>query len=133
MRDRKALLIRAGRYGLAGMVNTGLGLAVIYALDLGLHVAPALANAIGYAVGVLASFALSKLFVFKSAEPVSATGPRYIAVVLTAFLINQAVLRLTLAVWPPGDLQHAAAQLAGMAAYTIFSFLACQAWVFRVR
>jgi putative flippase GtrA len=131
MPDPRALLIRAGRYGLAGMVNTGLGLAVIYVLDLGLHVAPALANAVGYAVGVLASFALSRRFVFQSDEPASATGPRYIAVILTAFLINQAVLRLTLAIWPPGGLQHAAAQLAGMAAYTIFSFLACQVWVFR--
>lgn len=133
MADLKSHVARAVRFGLVGALNSVVGLGVIYGLDLGLHVAPELANAAGYAVGVTVSFTLSKTFVFRSKERVGATGPRYLMVILAAFLLNQAVLRVALALLGKGTLQHAAAQLSGMACYTAFSFLACQFWVFKSR
>jgi putative flippase GtrA len=131
MPDLKGHAARAARYGLAGLINTALGLLVIYALDLGLHVAPQVANAAGYILGAGVGYALNKVFVFRSAARVSATGPRYLAVILAAFIVNQAVLKLVLTALPSGPLQHAVGQLAGMTAYTAFAFAACQFWVFR--
>lgn len=131
MADLKSHFARAARFGVVGVLNGVLGLGVIYGLDLGLHVAPELANAAGYAVGVTVSFSLSKTFVFRSKERVGATGPRYLIVILAAFLLNQAVLQIALALLGKGPLQHIVAQLSGMSAYTAFSFLACQLWVFK--
>jgi putative flippase GtrA len=131
MGDPHGHLARIARFGLAGLLNGAASFTVIGILDLGLHVAPELANAAGYMIGVLISYTLSKSFVFRSTERPAATGPRYALVVLAAFLLNQAVLRLALMVLGTGATQHAIAQLCGMSTYTVFSFLACQLWVFR--
>jgi putative flippase GtrA len=114
-----------------GVGNTIFGLALIYTLDLGLHVPPTNANAIGYAVCIVISFIMSRSFVFQSTGRVGVAGLRYMVVVLIAFLLNQAVLRLALLGLGEGVWQHAAAQLSGMACYTAFTFLGCQLWVFR--
>jgi putative flippase GtrA len=124
---------RAVRYGLVGVLNTLVSLAVIAALDVGLHVRPDLANAAGYAVGVAISFTLARGFVFRDKNRVAETAPRYILVIATAFLLNQVVLYLALRVLGAGAVRHMIAQLSGMATYTVFSFLACNIWVFRSR
>ena len=133
MPDRLALLGRAVRYGLVGLLNSALGFAIIAALDIGLHVRPDIANAVGYAVGVLVSFALTKVFVFRSQDRVATTGPRYVVVILAAFALNQIALRLALSALGNGALQHALAQAAGMIVYTGFAFVGCQLWVFPSR
>jgi putative flippase GtrA len=69
--------------------------------------------------------------VFKSQASARATAPRYIAVVLAAFALNQLILRGVGANLGPGALPHLAAQLAGMAVYTVVVFVACRFWVFR--
>jgi putative flippase GtrA len=127
----RTLAALVARFGLAGLVNTGLGFAVIAGLDVGLHVAPPLANAAGYLVGMGAGFVLNRRFVFKSQASARATAPRYIAVVLAAFALNQLILRGVGANLGPGALPHLAAQLAGMAVYTVVVFVACRFWVFR--
>ncbi len=127
----RALIPLISRFGLAGLINTAVGYAIITGLDVGLHVDPNLANALGYLAGVGVGFILNHSFVFKSAAGRRATGVRYLAVVIPAFLLNQAVLTLAGIVLGPGAVQHMAAQLAGMAWYTITVFLACRFWVFR--
>jgi putative flippase GtrA len=133
MTDRLALLGRAVRYGLVGLLNSAVGFAVIAALDIGLGVRPEIANAGGYAVGVMVSFALTKVFVFGNRDRVATTGPRYALVILVAFVLNQIALRLALSFLGSGALQHALAQAAGMIVYTGFAFAGCQAWVFSSR
>lgn len=118
------------RFGLAGVVNTAVGFAVIASLDIGLHLAPALANAAGYLVGVGVSFVLNRRFVFRSEAAWRRTAPRYLAVVAAAFVLNQLVLRVANAGLGAGALQHLVAQLAGMATYTLTVFAACRWWVF---
>jgi putative flippase GtrA len=122
-----ALLIR---FGLAGLANTAVGLSIIALLDLGLHWPPALANAAGYAVGVCVSFFLSRRFVFRSNAPVRGTGPRYLAVVAGGFILNQGVLALAGHVLGPTRPAHVAAQLLGMATYTLSVLIASRLWVF---
>jgi putative flippase GtrA len=124
-------LKRAVRYGLVGVLNSIVSLSLIAILDLGLHVRPDVANAAGYAVGVLLSFALAKSFVFRSTGKVAATGPRYLVAVAAGFALNQLILHAALRVLGPSPAAHAAAQLSGIGAYTAFVFLACQVWVFR--
>ncbi len=119
------------RFGLAGLANTVVGFGVIAALDLGLSVEPRLANAAGYGVGVLVSFALNRGFVFRSQSTTAQVAPRFVTAVAAAFAVNQAVLWASGAALGPGVIAHAAAQLAAMASYTILLFLACRFWVFR--
>jgi len=127
----RTLIALLTRFGLAGLVNTGIGFAVIAGLDVGLHVSPALANAAGYLVGMGVGFVLNRRFVFRSQTSAGATAPRYIAVVLAAFALNQLILRVAGAILGQGALPHLAAQLCGMAVYTLTVFLACRFWVFR--
>jgi putative flippase GtrA len=127
----RSLAALIARFGLAGLVNTGIGFAVIAGLDVGLHVSPPLANAAGYLVGMGVGFVLNRRFVFKSQTSARATAPRYVAVVLAAFALNQLILRLAGASLGQGALPHLAAQLCGMAVYTLAVFLACRFWVFR--
>jgi putative flippase GtrA len=126
---RAALLI--ARYGLAGLVNSAVGLAIISGLDLGLHVAPPLANAAGYACGIAIGYGLNRRFVFRSQTPDRHTAPRYLGAVAGAFLLNQAVLAVTLAALGRGAPQDAAAQALAVVSYSAGLFLACRFWVFR--
>jgi len=131
MAELGPFLKRAARYGLVGVLNGIVSLSLIGVLDLGLHVRPDLANAAGYAAGVLLSFVLARSFVFRSDGRVTTTGPRYLLAVVTGFALNQLVLWVALRLLGPGVVQHAVAQLSGIVTYTAFVFLACQVWVFR--
>lgn len=119
------------RFGLAGLVNTGIGLSVIAALDLGLHLDPHLANAVGYAGGLASGYVLNRMFVFKSREDVGSTGLKYLVVVAIAFAVNQGVLALAGPLFGPMPLGRLAAQVTAMATYTVLTFIACRVWVFR--
>lgn len=118
------------RFGLAGLANTVFGLAVIAGLDLGLGLDPHIANAAGYAAGLVLAFALNRGFVFRSRERTAATAPRFVLAALAAFALNQLVLSLALQVAGDQAWMRLAAQLAGMTAYTASLFLACRHWVF---
>jgi putative flippase GtrA len=127
----RSFILLVSRFGLAGLVNTGIGLSVIAALDLGLHVDPHIANAVGYAGGVATGYVLNRLFVFKSREDVSSTGFKYLAAVAAAFLVNQGVLALAGPLFGPAPLGRLAAQVTAMASYTLLTFVLCRLWVFR--
>ena len=126
-----ALVALISRYGLAGVVNTAVGYAVIAGLDVGLHVSPQLANAAGFLVGMGVGFVLNRKFVFKYHSRGRATALRYSLVFLAAFALNQGILHAVGAALGAGRLSHLFAQLCGMAAYTLAMFPACRFWVFR--
>ena len=131
MVEGRGLIGQASRFGVAGVVTTLAGFAVIAGLDVGLHAAPALANAAGYAVGVPLGFVLNRSFVFRHDGAVARTALKYGAAIALGFSLNQLVLRLAGAALGPGALQHLAAQLAAMATYTGANFLTFRSWVFR--
>ncbi len=130
---RRDFLVSALRYGVAGVANTLIGLSIILALDVVLHVDPHIANAVGYAVGVCVSFVLSKLFVFKARRAARSAPLRYAVAVAIAFALNQGVLTLAHRVLPPGALFDVAAQGAAVASYTAVLFLLSHFWVFAHR
>ena len=119
------------RYGVAGLVNTAIGFSAIVALDLGLGLPPAIANAGGYALGFVVGFALNRASVFRSRGAVGATGLRYLVSVVAAFLLNQAVLRAAGLLLGAGRVQHLAAQAVAMGVYTLALFLLRRLRVFR--
>ena len=131
MNRLRRVLNRLAGYGLVGMVNTIISLAIITGLDLGLGAPPAVANAVGFGVGMVVSYGLNRRFVFKHDASVPATGPRFAIAVGCGFLLNQGVLQAALAVLGHGALNHVAAQIFAMGVYTVSVFLACQFWVFR--
>lgn len=121
------------RFGLAGLANTGFGLAVILGLELGLGVERHLANAAGYAAGALLGFVLNRRFVFAGAGAEQGLKTRYVLALALAFAVNQGVLTAGAAVLPPSDLGRTAAQLGALASYTAAQFLLMRLWVFRSR
>ncbi len=123
--------MQLSRFGLVGALNTLVGFSIITALDVGLHLPQALANAGGFAAGMLCGFLLNGRFVFRSQVGARTTGPKYLLTVTLAFALNQMVLKAAAMVLGAGVLQHEAAQLAGMGVYTVSVFMACRLWVFR--
>ncbi len=119
------------RFGLAGAVNSLVGLSVMLALDWGLHAQPSLANVVGYAVGMVCGFLLNRSFVFRSQARARSTGPKYAASAAIGFGLNQLALQAALHLLPPSPLQHSAAYVCGMGIYTVATFLICRFWVFR--
>lgn len=119
------------RFGLVGLANTALGFGVIAALDIGLGVNRQVANALGYAAGMVLSFVLNRTFVFRSRDRSRATAPKFVASLLIAFCLNQAVLFAVSQVLGHSTPERLAAQLVAMASYTGSFFLLCRLWVFR--
>jgi putative flippase GtrA len=119
------------RFGGAGAVTTAVGLAVILALDVGLHVDRRLANAAGYLVGAGLSFFLQGRFVFRTDSGGPGRMGRYLTAMLAAFAVNQAVLMLAGREFPATGVGHTLAQLVAMGSYTAVQFVLFRLWVFR--
>lgn len=118
------------RFSLVGLVNSALGFAVIAFLDVVVHLPPALANALGYLVGIAVSFFLTRGFVFRNRDAVAGRAWRYALAMAFAFLLNQLALWSAGRVLGAGSAAHLEAQLMGVAIYTITNFLLCRYWVF---
>ena len=119
------------RFLLVGAANTGVGFGVILALQFGLGASPHLANAGGYAVGLIVSFTLNRRFVFARGGPAGRTAARFGAAALAAFGVNQGVLWVADRLLGPGSLAAVAAQALAAASYTATLFALCRGWVFR--
>jgi putative flippase GtrA len=119
----------AGKYGLAGVANTIVGLSVILALTAA-GMAPMLANAIGFAVGLLLAFTLSRRFVFRSDGHVRTEVGRFLFFFAISYAINLAVLNLAIGVL---GMQKLLAQVVANASYTLSMFLFSRLFVFRLR
>lgn len=119
------------RYGLAGLLNTAIGYAVIATLDIGLGVDSHAANLAGYIVGAGVSYFLQRSFVFESNAAHGRSVPKYLAAALAAFLINQLVLNLGLQMIGDAKLGRAIAQLIAVASYSVTLLILLRLWVFR--
>ncbi len=93
---------------------------------------PTLANAAGYAVGIVVAYLLNRTFVFRNAEAARATATaicdRRRPPVST---LNQLVLQVASRTLGSGDPQHAVAQVIAAATYTVSVFLMSRFWVFK--
>ncbi len=118
------------RFLLVGLVNTGFGLAIIWSAMRFLGAGPGLANLIGYALGLILSFALNRAYTFAHEGEVSRSFPRWLAVAGVAYLANLAVVLFAHHVL---GVDAYLAQPLGIPAYTLISFLGGRHFVFAAR
>lgn len=124
------MLQRFGRFLLTGFANSAVGWAVIFGgLWAGLN--GLVANAAGYAVGLVMSFTLNRHYVFGVRGAVSRQEiARFLAACAMAYSANVAVLLAAQRVLGPDS---ALAQLPAIAAYVLIFFLLSHLFVFRSR
>ncbi|WP_186826983.1 GtrA family protein [Shimia ponticola] len=79
------------RYGVTGVVNTGLGYGLILICVYGLDASIVLANCVGYGIGWAVSFALNKRWTFRHQGAVRRAALGFVCLVALAFLANLAV------------------------------------------
>ncbi len=121
------MLRQSVRFGAVGVVNTSIGLAAIYALMFFVHASAAVANAVGYAIGLAVSFVLNKSWTFQSTQPIRHVLPRYILTAGVCYLLNLGVVLFCIRTL---HLNAYLAQFLGVGIYTSCMFLSCRWFVF---
>lgn len=127
MSNIKGLIRQSLRFGLVGMVNTAIGLAVIYSLMFFFGIGVAGANLVGYVIGLGVSFALNRLWTFNSTQQVSRVLPKYVLVAGACYLLNLGMVVVSTA---SRLIDPYLAQLLGIGVYTVCMFVACRWFVF---
>ena len=117
-----------GRFISVGVANTLVGLLVIYAAKWLLRLGDVPANALGYAVGLLLSFALNSRWTFAYRGPYLPALVKFVAVVLVAYAMN---LFTVLGAISYFGLNGYIAQAMGIVPYTLTTYLASKYLVFR--
>jgi putative flippase GtrA len=125
--SHKGVSAELAKFASVGVLNTVLGLVVIYSLKWTLQWGDASANLAGYLVCILLGFVLNGRWTFGK----SALKPRhllgYMLVVALAYLMNLGAVLLSIKVLDtPGDY----AQLVGVPVFTLTSFLLNKMFVF---
>jgi putative flippase GtrA len=115
------------RFGVVGLVNTGIGLALIYAAMYFFKAGPALANAIGYGIGLAVSFTLNRFWTFGDDRHASKVLPSYVLAAALAYLCNLGTVLLGTRAFHANPYLM---QLAGVAVYTGSMFVLCRWFVF---
>lgn len=115
------------KFLLTGVLNTLVGLGVIYLLMWLLAVPKKTANLIGYAVGVVFSYQVNSRWTFGYRQSLLRVLPRYIVVIVVAYLANFVCLRVLLDWRVNGYL----AQALALPPYTAIGFIGMRFWVFR--
>lgn len=108
-----------------GTINTLIGYAVIFGC-MAAGVNPIASNVLGYSVGLLVSFVLSRAWVFGSEGKLLGDATRFVLSFIVAYSANIAVLwtALHFNAWPP------AAQILGGVFYVGVMYLLSLNWVF---
>jgi len=113
------------RFLTVGLVNTLVGLAVIFLLmRLGAHYV--FANASGYAVGLGVSFVLNRSWTFRAKSGASGQLARYLSVFAVCYLLNLAVVGALIA----NRFDPYFSQVLGIGVYTGLMFVGSRTLVF---
>jgi putative flippase GtrA len=121
------LLARPLRYALVGMVNTLVGLLVIYAAKWVAGLPDLPANLLGYLAGFAVSYALNARWTFAFRGRHGVAAPRFVLVILVAYLANIATVYAALGL----AINSYIAQAAGMVPYAVVGYLGTALFVFR--
>jgi putative flippase GtrA len=115
------------RFIAVGVLNTGVGVATIAFASLAFKADPYVANALGFAVGVLVGYQFNRRWTFGSSRRVLISAPRYLLAFALSYAINLGVLAALLR-WP--GLHPMLAQAAAISAYSLAFYLLCRLVVF---
>jgi putative flippase GtrA len=120
-------LLRPLRFGIVGIFNTMVGLGIIFAAKALGGLGDLSANAVGYAVGIAASFVLNRNWTFRHKGNPGEAFWRFLVVVGIAYALNLA------AVFGLRDfvgLNAYLAQTVGVVPYTLFFYWASARYAF---
>lgn len=115
------------RYAAVGVLNTGIGYAVIFGCMYLLGIGAVVSNVIGYAVGVVFSYVMNRSFTFKSVASPHAEIARFAVIFAVAYLANLGVLMLLIRVW---NLHEGLSQIVAGVVYFALSFALNKYYVF---
>ncbi len=122
------LIHQSFRFGVVGLVNTAIGLLAIYTVIFFFDAGPAIANAIGYAIGLSVSFALNRIWTFGDKRSYGKMLPRFLLVAAISYLLNLSVVLLSTHHFGVGPYL---VQLLGIGVYTVAMFAGCKWLVFQ--
>ena len=91
------------RYAFVGVANTAVGFGCIMLVQHGLGFGPAVANAIGFAIGLTLSYFLNRRFAFRSQRAHSAAMPWFLFSALLSYGLNLLILHVCLTGLGLGD------------------------------
>ncbi len=123
----KQHLPQLGRFLSVGVLNMLVGLLVIYACKWFFQASDVVANAIGYGVGLVNSFALNSRWTFAYRGPQLPAVVKFLAVALVAYAMNLLTVMLLIRYGVDSYL----AQALGIPPYTLTTYLASKFFVFR--
>lgn len=125
--SHKGVSAELGKFASVGVLNTVLGLTVIYFLKWGLQWGDASANLAGYLVCIVLGFVLNGRWTFGKSVLKTRHLLGYLLVVVVAYLMNLGAVLLSIKMLDvPGDY----AQLIGVPVFTLTSFLLNKIFVF---
>jgi putative flippase GtrA len=125
MRARPTELVR---YAIVGVLNSAIGIGSILALS-ALGVPDVTANAVGFCVGFACSYALNGLWTFRSRRLDRSAFAGYAIVVAICYGANL----LALVSLRHAGLDPRAAQVCGVAVYSVLAYLGMKHFAFRRR
>ncbi len=117
------------RYGLVGLANTAFGLSLIYLAMSVFGLAPALANAVGFAAAFLFSYWLNRRWTFRSDAHVGRSLTGFAAACAVGYALNLAAVLTAINFM---QINPYIAQLFGVAIYAGFVFVVSKLFVFRM-
>jgi putative flippase GtrA len=119
------------RYGLVGLVNTAVCLSAIFVSMHVIGLPYALANAIGYALGLIASFLLNRRFTFRSSRRIFSREPLlFLAVFGVSYAVQMGALVLFV---EQLRMNQSFAQVCAMVVYTACGYTGNKFITFRGR
>ena len=123
-------IVRPLRFGVVGLLNTVLGLAIIFAAKAFLGLGDLAANLVGYGLGLLCSFFLNRSWTFRHEGRMFATFWRFGIAFAVAYVLN---LVTVFALRDAMSLNSYLAQSGGVIPYTISFYLMSAYFVFPAR
>ena len=116
------------KFLLVGVLNTLVGLSIIYSLMYFLGVGPFLSNLLGYAVGIVVSYNLNKIWTFNSSKAARRSFPRFVLVVAVAYIANIFMVYVSVINF---RIDPYVSQLIGLAFYTVLVYAGSRKLVFQ--
>ena len=113
------------KFSLAGFINTTIGYIVIFG-GMALGLSPYTSNLIGYMVGLISSFFMSKFFVFTSESKSRYQVIRFLIAFCIAYIANIAFLHIALQL----NINSVVAQIGAGGVYVLVMFTLSRQWVF---
>jgi putative flippase GtrA len=119
--------IKLAKFASVGLLNTLLGITIIYCVKWGFHWGDVSANLLGYWICIVLGFVLNGRWTFGREKLNSRHFVGYLSVAGVAYLMNLAAVMLAIkALGVPGDY----AQLVGVPVFTLTSFMLNKIYVF---